>query len=101
MALTCSNCGIFDLNEDNFKEHCKTPFHTFNLKRKVAGLGPISLAVWEEKKRAAEAASSDGGESQNRAWLQKQAKYEKKKLKAGAKSARARVETPEEEAAEA
>jgi pre-60S factor REI1 len=101
MALTCSSCNINNLFDDDFKAHCKSPFHTFNLKRKVAGLGPISQEVWEEKKRAAEAAKSDGGESQNRAWLQKQAKYEKKKLKAGAKSARARVETPEEEAAEA
>jgi pre-60S factor REI1 len=92
---TCSTCGLVGLTDDEFKTHCKTPFHTFNLKRKVAGLKPVSLAVWEEKKAAAEAAS-DGASSapSNRAWLQKQAKYEKKKAAAKAKAAKAHTAPP-------
>jgi pre-60S factor REI1 len=92
---SCSTCGLVGLTDDEFKNHCKTPFHTFNLKRKVAGLKPVSLAVWEEKKAAAEAASDAASSApSNRAWLQKQAKYEKKKAAAKAKAAKAYAAPP-------
>jgi len=53
--LKCTSCGCGGFDADGFKEHCKSAFHTFNLKRKVAGLGPITLEAWEKKKAAAEA----------------------------------------------
>lgn len=54
--LRCTSCACEGFDADGFKEHCRTPFHTFNLKRKVAGLAPITEEAWALKKQAAEAA---------------------------------------------
>lgn len=49
-GLYCSNCYI-KLDENETKEHYKSEFHRYNIKRRLANLKPVSLETYEEKKQ--------------------------------------------------
>ena len=48
-GLYCSNCFI-KLEEDETKEHYKSEFHRYNIKRRLANLKPLTMAAYQEKK---------------------------------------------------
>jgi ribosome maturation protein SDO1 len=39
----CSNCQ-FNLIDENYKDHCKSEFHLYNLKRRLLELEPLLLS---------------------------------------------------------
>jgi hypothetical protein len=47
LALVCATCAFTAAAHEELREHYKTEWHRHNLKRKVAGLAPISLADFE------------------------------------------------------
>jgi len=47
-------------SEEDMKEHYRTELHRFNLKRKVAGLAPLSRALFEVRGRPGPSPPSDG-----------------------------------------
>ncbi|CEM11799.1 unnamed protein product [Vitrella brassicaformis CCMP3155] len=48
-ALKCTACQITLDDAEGQRRHYKTDWHRYNLKRKVAGIGPISLQMFERK----------------------------------------------------
>lgn len=48
-VLTCFTCRLVFDDSDKMREHYKTDFHRFNLKRKVAGLPPVQEALFLQK----------------------------------------------------
>jgi pre-60S factor REI1 len=55
MDFTCITCKLLFRSAEEQKEHHKSEFHKYNLKRKVADLPPVSLAAFNVKVEAAEA----------------------------------------------
>lgn len=51
---TCITCHVAFHNGDLQRAHYKTDWHRYNLKRKVADLGPISASEFTEKVEAAQ-----------------------------------------------
>ena len=47
--LTCMCCRLSFLNSEEQRNHYKTDFHRFNLKRQVTNLPPISEKIFNEK----------------------------------------------------
>jgi len=47
-TLTCLNCSVRFLNADMQRDHYKTDWHRYNLKRKIAGLPPVSVEGFEK-----------------------------------------------------
>jgi len=47
VTLTCSSCAVSYGNAADQRLHHKTEFHRYNAKRKAAGLGPVSLTVFQ------------------------------------------------------
>uniref|UniRef100_A0A0G4GC10 ZN622/Rei1/Reh1 zinc finger C2H2-type domain-containing protein n=1 Tax=Chromera velia CCMP2878 TaxID=1169474 RepID=A0A0G4GC10_9ALVE len=47
--MKCTACQVTLVTGDEHKAHYKSDWHRYNLKRKVAGLGPIPLKVFEFK----------------------------------------------------
>eukprot|EP00741_Cyanophora_paradoxa_P011229 tig00020554_g10849.t1 len=47
--LTCLACGASFANQDVQRDHFRTEWHRFNLKRKVASLPPVDLATFNTK----------------------------------------------------
>ena len=45
----CSNCQI-RLEEEETKEHYKSDFHRYNIKRRLANLPPMSETAFQDKK---------------------------------------------------
>uniref|UniRef100_A0A7S3LSN4 C2H2-type domain-containing protein n=1 Tax=Palpitomonas bilix TaxID=652834 RepID=A0A7S3LSN4_9EUKA len=55
-AMTCRSCkAVFD-SADSQREHYKSEWHAYNLKRKVSGMGPITFQVFKAKLEQARAA---------------------------------------------
>ncbi len=48
-SYTCITCRLFFETAEAQRAHYRTPWHCFNLKRKVAGLVPVSEEQFEEK----------------------------------------------------
>ncbi len=49
-ALTCLSCQLIFSTSTEQKEHYKSDFHRFNLKRKVVGLPPITMEMFLKAK---------------------------------------------------
>ena len=47
-SLTCISCRLLFSSADEQRDHYKSDFHKFNLKRKVASLPPISFSQFEK-----------------------------------------------------
>lgn len=48
-SFTCNTCGVKFINAELQRQHMKTEWHRYNLKRRVAGLPSISAGVFAEK----------------------------------------------------
>ncbi|KAI5952136.1 REH1 [Candida theae] len=48
-SFTCNTCGIKFISAELQRQHMKTEWHRYNLKRKVASLPPISSETFAEK----------------------------------------------------
>ncbi len=46
---TCSTCSVVFKDTELQREHYKTDWHRYNLKRKVAEMPPVTLEIFEEK----------------------------------------------------
>jgi hypothetical protein len=57
----CSTSGTTFASKDALQEHYRSDFHRYNLKRKVAGLPPVTREWFEARK--AQLASSDAAKS--------------------------------------
>ena len=51
-GLTCNACMVSFGSLAALRDHYRRDFHRYNLKRKVAGLGPISDKAFYERKQA-------------------------------------------------
>lgn len=58
--FTCNTCGVRFVVADLQRQHMKTEWHRYNLKRRVAQLPLISLEVFAEKVLEREQQESDG-----------------------------------------
>jgi len=47
--FTCLSCSIAFLSADEQREHYRSDHHRYNMKRRVAGLPPISALVFNQK----------------------------------------------------
>lgn len=59
-SFTCLNCGVRFANAEMQRNHYKTDWHRYNLKRKIAELSPVSVNEFEQRinqQKIAEAAS--------------------------------------------
>ncbi len=51
-TYTCMTCRMFFDSAEVQRTHYRAPWHCFNLKRKVAGLPPVSEESFEDKVKA-------------------------------------------------
>eukprot|EP01062_Namystynia_karyoxenos_P059188 TRINITY_DN50621_c0_g1_i1.p1 TRINITY_DN50621_c0_g1~~TRINITY_DN50621_c0_g1_i1.p1 ORF type:complete len:424 (+),score=159.01 TRINITY_DN50621_c0_g1_i1:86-1273(+) len=58
MAYSCNTCGIVSGDLDDFKRHYDSDVHQENVRRRVAGLPPVSLAAFRRRQNRSEAASA-------------------------------------------
>ena len=49
-TLVCSNCKIQLTNDDSMREHYKSEFHRYNIKRHLVNLAPITHEQFTKKK---------------------------------------------------
>ena len=49
MSFTCLACHIAFATPDHQRDHYRTDWHKYNLKRKVAELPPISVELFNQK----------------------------------------------------
>lgn len=65
---TCLSCSLAFIDATSQREHYATDLHRYNSKRRVAGLGPVSQELYEQKvavtkePELASAASAQQGE---------------------------------------
>jgi pre-60S factor REI1 len=52
-TTTCMACSFVCLSAEEYRSHYKSDWHRFNLKRKVANLGPVTLDQFEKRRQAA------------------------------------------------
>ena len=92
-SFTCYTApGAVFTSEDEMKEHYRSEWHRYNLKRKVAGLAPVSKEVCEER-LAREPMRAPGAEPAGSRSQQRRAKREAKaqaKAEASAKNPRSK-----------
>jgi hypothetical protein len=95
----CNVCGItgeFGCELiDDLRAHVKSNWHTFNLKRKVAGLPPLPHALWEQKTAAAAKAQSEADAKLKKA-AEKRARNRGEHLAKKAEEAELKEEVPKE-----
>ena len=61
-AFTCYTApGVTFANEEEMKEHYRSEWHRQNLKRKVAGLAPLTREAFEERQHGRQHADSGHG----------------------------------------
>lgn len=63
----CSTSGTYFSSKDSLAEHYKSDFHRYNLKRKVAGLPPVTKEWFETRK--AQLASASPAQAAQKVWL--------------------------------
>lgn len=51
-SLSCLCCHLLFESSDLHREHYRSELHRFNLKRKVAGLAPVTGEVFEAKQKS-------------------------------------------------
>lgn len=88
-TFTCYTApGVVFASEEEMKEHYRSDWHRYNLKRKVAGLAPLPLAVYEERAAreaaAAPVLATDGVSRATQRRLKREAKQEAKAAAAAA-----------------
>lgn len=49
-GIFCSTAGSVFTDKQAFTQHYKSDFHLYNLKRRVAGLPPVTRELFEERK---------------------------------------------------
>lgn len=79
-SFTCNTCGLQFKEADFQRDHMRTDWHRYNLKRRVAGLPPIPSEIFAEKmleQRKSEAQASSGAGS-NRQVTKKDLKRQEK-----------------------
>ncbi|XP_040580503.1 cytoplasmic 60S subunit biogenesis factor ZNF622-like [Lepeophtheirus salmonis] len=54
LQYTCVTCHVAFQDSDNQRNHYKTDWHRYNLKRKVENLPPVNLSNFDERKKALE-----------------------------------------------
>ena len=98
-TFTCYTApGVAFGSEEEMKAHYQTEWHRYNLKRKVAGLAPLTRELFlqraarEQEKDAAAAAKVGGG--------RKQAREERRAMKVAADAANPRSKVAHHEATE-
>lgn len=57
-GLYCSTSNMTFESEEALREHYKSDWHRYNLKRKVAGLAPVTQEWFETRRAALQAASA-------------------------------------------
>lgn len=57
VGVYCSTSGTYMVSKDELSEHYRSDFHRYNLKRKIAGLAPVTRE-WYEARKAQLLASS-------------------------------------------
>lgn len=78
--FTCNNCGLAFTSGEDQRQHMKTEWHRYNLKRRVAKLPPISEAMFNEK--VANVGAEDGNGADDTANHDLSKKEKRKKAKA-------------------
>ena len=48
---TCTTCRVPLSSQEDSRNHYKSDFHTYNLKRKYVSLGPVSFTIYEQKQK--------------------------------------------------
>ena len=68
----CSTSGTYFHDKESLAEHYKSDFHRYNLKRKVAGLPPVTKDWFEARKAqlTSTAASTTSGAATVRTWVE-------------------------------
>lgn len=54
--LTCTACLVGLDSQDSCREHYRSDFHTYNLKRKLVSLPPVTIEMFEAKRAEASVA---------------------------------------------
>ena len=54
-AYTCITCAVAFKDADIQRGHYKTDWHRYNLKRKVAGMAPVTMEDFDKRKNAHDA----------------------------------------------
>ncbi|KAI9371630.1 C2H2 type zinc-finger-domain-containing protein [Aspergillus egyptiacus] len=57
LPYTCNTCFVAFRSSDGQRDHMRTDWHLYNMKRRVASLPPVSQEVFNEKVLAAKASS--------------------------------------------
>lgn len=61
MSFSCVSCDLAFSSLGEVKAHYKTELHVYNLKRKTAGIAPVSEAAFLRRKAARACASAFPG----------------------------------------
>jgi pre-60S factor REI1 len=62
-VLTCTACQVSLVSQEQCREHYRTEFHTYNLKRKLVDLPPVSSEVFDAKVAESQLAPSPAYQS--------------------------------------
>ncbi len=65
----CSTSGTVFTTKDELNEHYRSDFHRYNLRRKVAGLPPVSVE-WFEARKEQLRSSSTAAQKGTRQWVE-------------------------------
>ncbi|CAD7703810.1 unnamed protein product [Ostreobium quekettii] len=69
-GLYCSTSGTYFTDKDALTQHYRSDFHIYNLRRKVAGLPPVTKEWFDGRKhQIARAASKSSPGAGNRVWI--------------------------------
>ncbi|CBF85735.1 hypothetical protein AN1875.2 [Aspergillus nidulans FGSC A4] len=58
LPYTCNTCFVAFRSSDGQRDHMRTDWHLYNMKRRVASLPPVSQEIFNEKVLAAKASSN-------------------------------------------
>jgi len=67
-AYTCINCAVAFKDPDLQRDHYKTDWHRYNLKRKVAELAPVTCAQFNARLEKQKQAVQAGGDAARTGW---------------------------------
>ena len=82
--FTCNTCGLAFAEADYQRDHMKTDWHRYNLKRRVAGLPPIPSDVFAEKmiqQRSAQVETKTRGSGNRQITKKELRRLEKQRLR--------------------
>merc|ERR1712235_125747 len=85
MVFKCITCCVQFDNIEDYRAHFQSEWHCYNLKRKVAGLPPVTKIDFDERKALAEKKQKDNtkikGKKPKKEKKKKRKKPQKKKKK--------------------